>query len=101
MKAVCMRGAAGDAVRGPGAGAAKNGEGEGTEGARGGVPCAADPEAGARAGEDAGFCMACFSGRYPVRIPERFCAGSFSDGARPVFLDEGEAAAHAQCGIDD
>ena len=118
VKAVCMRGAAGDAVRGPGAGAARNGEEEGAEGARGGVapadgaaarcvatsaggvPCAADPEAGARAGEDAGFCMACFSGRYPVRIPERFCAGSFSDGARPVFLDEGEAAAHAQCGID-
>ena len=119
VKAVCMRGAAGDAVRGPGAGAVKSGEEEGAEGARGGVapadgaaaccvaasaggvPCAADPEAGARAGEDAGFCMACFSGRYPVRIPERFCAGSFSDGARPVFLDEGEAAAHAQCGIDD
>jgi hypothetical protein len=45
-------------------------------------------QAGARAGEEAGFCMACFSGRYPVRIPERFCKGSFSEGAHPVFLDD-------------
>ncbi len=95
VKAVCMRGAAGEAVRGPGGGAAAGGacggvlgEEPGGEGARcAAAPYAADPEDGARAGEEAGFCMACFSGRYPVRIPERFCTGSFSADARPVFLD--------------
>ena len=42
----------------------------------------------AAAGPDAGFCTACFSGRYPVRVPEDFSAGSFSAGACPRFPDD-------------
>ncbi len=39
-------------------------------------------------GEACGFCTACFSGRYCVAIPEALGKNSFSEGAKPIFLDE-------------
>ena len=34
-----------------------------------------------------GYCTACFTGRYPVAIPESFGKGKFMEGFTPVFLD--------------
>ena len=35
-----------------------------------------------------GFCTACFSGKYCVKIPDELGKASFSPDAEPVFLDE-------------
>jgi amidophosphoribosyltransferase len=39
-------------------------------------------------GEHTGFCTACFSGEYPIRIPETLQATSFCGSLEPRFLDE-------------
>ena len=35
-----------------------------------------------------GYCCACFTGEYPVAIPERFSRGKFLDGFTPTFLSQ-------------
>ena len=35
-----------------------------------------------------GYCTACFTGEYPVAIPESFGRGKFMEGFAPVFLEE-------------
>ena len=35
-----------------------------------------------------GYCCACFTGKYPVAIPESFSRGKFLDGFTPTFLSQ-------------
>ena len=35
-----------------------------------------------------GYCTACFTGEYPVAIPESFGRGKFLDGFKPTFLSQ-------------
>jgi amidophosphoribosyltransferase len=42
-------------------------------------------------GDHEGFCTACFSGEYPVRIPEATRATSFCDSLEPRFWEEERA----------
>ena len=35
-----------------------------------------------------GYCTACYTGRYPVQIPQRLREGHFLEGSRPFFSEE-------------
>ena len=34
-----------------------------------------------------GYCTACYTGHYPVQIPQRQCEGHFLEGSRPIFQE--------------